>query len=87
VHDEAVTAKHDNAAGEAWSHQRRGKSIPPHVSPVHRQIGQPAGIYTQYMPAALSGPGQQEDKVRAARAGFDRHFTKPVHLNALRVFL
>ena len=39
------------------------------------------------MPAALSGPGQQEDKVRAARAGFDRHFTKPVHLNALRVFL
>ena len=36
---------------------------------------------------ALSGLGQQEDKVRAARAGFDRHFTKPVDINALRVFL
>ncbi len=27
---------------------------------------------------ALSGLGQQEDKARAAEAGFDRHFTKPV---------
>jgi two-component system CheB/CheR fusion protein len=36
---------------------------------------------------ALSGLGQQEDKMRAARAGFDRHFTKPVDINALRVFL
>ena len=39
------------------------------------------------MLVALSGLGQQEDKVRAARAGFDRHFTKPVDINALRVFL
>ena len=39
------------------------------------------------MPVALSGLGQQEDKARASRAGFDRHFTKPVDLNALRVFL
>ena len=36
---------------------------------------------------ALSGLGQQEDKARAAEAGFDRHFTKPVDVNALRTFL
>jgi CheY-like chemotaxis protein len=36
---------------------------------------------------ALSGLGQREDKARAAQAGFDRHFTKPVDVNALRTFL
>ena len=36
---------------------------------------------------ALSGLGQREDKARAAEAGFDRHFTKPVDVNALRGFL
>lgn len=36
---------------------------------------------------ALSGLGQQEDKARAAQAGFDRHFTKPVDVNSLRAFL
>ena len=36
---------------------------------------------------ALSGLGQQEDKARSAAAGFDRHFTKPVDVNALRAFL
>ncbi len=36
---------------------------------------------------ALSGLGQQEDKARAAEAGFDRHFTKPVDVNSLRAFL
>jgi DNA-binding response OmpR family regulator len=36
---------------------------------------------------ALSGLGQQEDKARAAEAGFDRHVTKPVDVNALRAFL
>ena len=36
---------------------------------------------------ALSGLGQQEDKARAAEAGFDRHFTKPVDVNALRAYL
>jgi two-component system, chemotaxis family, CheB/CheR fusion protein len=36
---------------------------------------------------ALSGLGQQEDKARAAAAGFDRHFTKPVDVNLLRAFL
>ena len=36
---------------------------------------------------ALSGLGQQEDKARAAEAGFDRHFTKPVDVNALSAFL
>ena len=39
------------------------------------------------MLVALSGLGQQEDKARAAQAGFDRHFTKPVDVNALRVYL
>ena len=34
-----------------------------------------------------SGLGQDEDKARAAEAGFDRHFTKPVDVNALRGFL
>ena len=32
---------------------------------------------------ALSGLGQEEDKARAAAAGFDRHFTKPVDIPAL----
>jgi two-component system CheB/CheR fusion protein len=32
---------------------------------------------------ALSGLGQAEDKARAARAGFSRHFTKPVDVHAL----
>jgi len=32
---------------------------------------------------ALSGLGQTEEKARAAEAGFDYHFTKPVDLNAL----
>ena len=36
---------------------------------------------------ALSGLGQQEHKARAAEAGFDRHFTKPVDINSLRAFL
>jgi CheY-like chemotaxis protein/two-component sensor histidine kinase len=36
---------------------------------------------------ALSGLGQQEDKARAAEAGFDRHFTKPVDVNDLRAYL
>ena len=36
---------------------------------------------------ALSGLGQEEDKARAAAAGFARHFTKPVDVNALRSFL
>jgi two-component system, chemotaxis family, CheB/CheR fusion protein len=36
---------------------------------------------------ALSGLGQQEDKARAAEAGFDRHFTKPVDLDDLRAYL
>ena len=39
------------------------------------------------MLVALSGLGQQEDKARASQAGFDRHFTKPVDVNALRAFL
>ncbi len=32
---------------------------------------------------ALSGLAQEEDKARAAAAGFDRHFTKPVDIPAL----
>ena len=32
---------------------------------------------------ALSGLGQAEDKARAAAAGFDQHFTKPVDIGAL----
>ena len=36
---------------------------------------------------ALSGLSQPEDKARAAQAGFDRHFTKPVDVNVLRAYL
>jgi CheY-like chemotaxis protein len=36
---------------------------------------------------ALSGLGQHEDKQRAAEAGFDRHFTKPVDVDDLRAYL
>ncbi len=36
---------------------------------------------------ALSGLGQQEDKSRAAEAGFARHFTKPVDVNDLLAYL
>ena len=36
---------------------------------------------------ALSGLGEPSDKARAAEAGFDRHFTKPVDINALSTFL
>jgi hypothetical protein len=31
--------------------------------------------------------GQQEDKARAAQAGFDRHFAKTIDVNALRSLL
>ena len=37
--------------------------------------------------AAVTGWGQAEDKRRAREAGFDRHFTKPLDLDALGAFL
>lgn len=36
---------------------------------------------------ALSGLGQRDDKARAADAGFDRHFTKPVDADVLLAWL
>lgn len=36
---------------------------------------------------ALSGLGEAADKARAAEAGFDCHFTKPVDIKALSDFL
>lgn len=36
---------------------------------------------------ALSGLGEAADKARAAEAGFDQHFTKPVDITALAKFL
>ncbi|HUR21885.1 MAG TPA: response regulator [Vicinamibacterales bacterium] len=36
---------------------------------------------------ALSGLGEPADKARAAEAGFDRYFTKPVDIKALSEFL
>ena len=36
---------------------------------------------------ALSGLGEPADKARAAEAGFDCHFTKPVDIAALAKFL
>jgi PAS domain S-box-containing protein len=36
---------------------------------------------------AVTGWGQSEDKRRAKEAGFDRHFTKPLDLDALSAFL
>ncbi len=43
--------------------------------------------FTSLPIVALSGLGQVEDKSRAYEAGFDRHFTKPVDVAALRAFL
>jgi PAS domain S-box-containing protein len=37
--------------------------------------------------AAVSGWGQDADKARAATAGFDRHFTKPIAESALRTLV
>ncbi|NPC85358.1 response regulator, partial [Pyxidicoccus fallax] len=37
--------------------------------------------------AALTGYGQQEDRGRSEAAGFQRHFVKPVQLEALVAFL
>jgi len=37
--------------------------------------------------AALSGYGGEEDRARAAAAGFQRHFTKPLQLSTLEVLL
>jgi len=36
---------------------------------------------------AVTGWGQAEDKRRAREAGLDRHFTKPLDLDALGAFL
>ncbi|HUR20969.1 MAG TPA: hybrid sensor histidine kinase/response regulator, partial [Vicinamibacterales bacterium] len=36
---------------------------------------------------ALSGLGEAADKARAAEAGFDRHFTKPIDINVLSTYL
>lgn len=36
---------------------------------------------------ALTGFGQEEDKLRAHRAGFNYHLTKPVKLNEIKAIL
>jgi DNA-binding response OmpR family regulator len=36
---------------------------------------------------ALSGLGQEDDKERAVKAGFNHHFTKPVDVHVLTAFL
>jgi CheY-like chemotaxis protein len=36
---------------------------------------------------ALTGWGQEQDKRRAAQAGFDEHLTKPVNLDLLRMLM
>lgn len=36
---------------------------------------------------ALTGWGQEQDKKRAAQAGFDEHLTKPVSLDLLRMLM
>lgn len=36
---------------------------------------------------ALTGWGQEQDKKRAAQAGFDEHLTKPVNLDLLRMLM
>jgi CheY-like chemotaxis protein len=45
------------------------------------------GATSSVVLVALSGLGQREDKERAAQAGFDRHFTKPVDVGSLKSFL
>jgi CheY-like chemotaxis protein len=41
----------------------------------------------QLILVALSGQGEASDKARAADAGFNYHFTKPVDIKALAQFL
>jgi CheY-like chemotaxis protein len=36
---------------------------------------------------ALTGWGQEQDKKRAAQAGFDEHLTKPLNLDLLRMLM
>ena len=36
---------------------------------------------------ALTGYGQEEDRERAAAAGFDHHFVKPVNIDELALVL
>lgn len=46
-----------------------------------------SGAHPALVLIALSGWGQEQDKIRAAEAGFDHHFTKPVDLNQLLAML
>ena len=46
-----------------------------------------AGSAAPVVLIALSGLGQEEDKRRAADAGFDHHFTKPVDIAVLMTVL
>jgi DNA-binding response OmpR family regulator len=39
------------------------------------------------MLVALTGYGREEDKLRALSAGFDRHMTKPLEIDALSALL
>jgi CheY-like chemotaxis protein len=43
--------------------------------------------YRDVTPIALTGFGQEQDRVRSMAAGFNHHMTKPLDLSALQTLL
>lgn len=54
---------------------------------VARHIRKNSAAERALMLVALTGWGQEADKERAVAAGFDHHFTKPVHPDQLKHLL
>jgi PAS domain S-box-containing protein len=77
--ESAAAWKPDIALLDIGMPKRNGYEVAQHIraAPWGRQIKL----------VAVTGWGQAEDKRRAREAGFDRHFTKPLDLDALGEFL
>ena len=50
-------------------------------------MGQGSEFIVRLPLATLTGWGQEEDRLRARVAGFDRHFVKPIDVDVLRAWL
>ena len=53
---------------------------------VARRLRHELGL-TDALLAAMTGYGQEEDRLRSLDAGFDAHLVKPIDLNALRALI
>ena len=53
---------------------------------VARRLRQEVGL-TDALIVAMTGYGQEEDRLRSLDAGFDAHLVKPIDLNALRALI